>query len=110
MMDGRAVYSAPKVSGAAVTPPSPPVLAQPQPGGDLREENRVEKRVSTLRARDWAAGRRQSSGREERGGLAGGGAWPRCATLTRWHSDRCASLPPPPPPPQPRGNPDQGRC
>lgn len=39
-------------------------------------------------ARDWAAGWRESSGREEGGRPAGGGAWPRCAALTRWHSDR----------------------
>lgn len=71
-------------------------VRQPQSGGDLREENRVETRGSAHSgapglgsgAESVRAGRREDGGREERGRPPGGGAWPRCAALTRWHLDR----------------------
>ena len=75
-------------------------VRQPQPGGDLRE-NRVETRGSARsgapglgsgaeRAFGQGGGRREEGGgrRKEGGRPPGGGAWPRCAALTRWHSDR----------------------
>lgn len=84
-----------------VSPLSPGVLAQPQPGGDLREENRMETRVSTLRGpglgpraeRELWPGRSEENPREE--GL--GPAAPRSPGGTRTGG---AS---PPLPPQLRG-------
>lgn len=48
----------------------------------------METRVSTLRDPGLGSGVDRVRAREEGGRPAGGGAWPRCAALTRWHSDR----------------------
>ena len=49
----------------------------------------METRVSTLRDPGLGSGVKKARARKEGGRPAGGGAWPRCAALTRWHSDRC---------------------
>lgn len=88
MVVGRAPRSSPRVAGAAVSPPSPEFVSPSQ-------AETCERRTGWKRAgqhapgpRDWAAEQRERSGREEGGRPPGGGAWPGCATLTRWHSDR----------------------
>lgn len=90
MMVGRAALPTPfaRVPGFSVPALSPRILAQPQLGGDLREENRVETGSARSGPGNGQPSRDRARAREERVRLAGGGAWPRCATLTRWHSDR----------------------
>lgn len=91
MVVGRAPRSSPRVAGAAVSPPSPEFVSPSQ-------AETCERRTGWKRAgqhapgpRDWAAEPRafgQGGGRTEGGRPPGGGAWPRCAALTRWHLDR----------------------
>lgn len=82
-----------------VTPSS---CSAPARQRDLREENRVETRVSTLRGRDWRAGRRQlGPGRSEEGPREEG---PGPTAPRSPGGTRTGGASPPLPPPQLSGN------